>query len=185
VTLSWREGSRGAERAKFRALRCWRVDADATMHIGWLIGQRPARAQHGDAKWKYFWSNFGPDVALDRLVEYAHRRHWIEQFYEEAKGLLGWDQFQGRRYDAFQRHTVAVMLSYSFLVWLEYYARVTTRRRGRRRRAFSPSARSATAQPAARASGRRRLALASSPADGDPPATAAPQLSTSTLTEQY
>src|SRR5215208_1136625 len=51
VTLSWREGSRGRERAKFRALRAWRVDGDGTRHVGWLIGQRPARAQHGDPKW--------------------------------------------------------------------------------------------------------------------------------------
>jgi SRSO17 transposase len=139
VTLSWREGSRGPQRAKIRAVRCWRVDADETRHVGWLLGQRPARGPRGDPKWKYFWSNFGADVALDQLVEYAHRRHWIEQFYEEAKDLLGWDQFQGRRYDAFYRHTVTVMLSYSFLVWLEYRTRLTTPRRGRRRRAFSPS----------------------------------------------
>ena len=31
------------------------------------------------------------------MVEYAHRRHWVEQYHEEAKGLLGWDQYQGRR----------------------------------------------------------------------------------------
>lgn len=53
VTLSWREGSRGWERAKFRALRYWRGDADDTRHVGWLIGQRPARAQRGDQKWRY------------------------------------------------------------------------------------------------------------------------------------
>ena len=67
------------------------------------------------------------------MVEYAHRRWWIEQYYEEAKQLLGWDEFQGRRYDAFHRHTVAVMLSYSFLVWLEWHGRGEVRRRGRRR----------------------------------------------------
>jgi hypothetical protein len=43
------------------------------------------------------------------MLEYAHRRHWIEQYYEEAKGELGWDQFQGRRYDAFHRHAVTVI----------------------------------------------------------------------------
>lgn len=74
VTLSWREGSRGEERAKFRALRLWRVDADGTRHVGWLIGQRPARSQRGDPKWRYFWSNFPALMPLDRMVEYAHRR---------------------------------------------------------------------------------------------------------------
>lgn len=40
-TLRWREGSQGWLRAKFVAMRCWRVDGDGTRHIGWLIGQRP------------------------------------------------------------------------------------------------------------------------------------------------
>jgi SRSO17 transposase len=93
VTLSWREGSRGGERAKIRALRLWRVDADGTRHVGWLIGQRPARgqarSQRGDPKWRYFWSNFPAAMPLDRMVEYAHRRWWIEKYHEEAKQLLG------------------------------------------------------------------------------------------------
>jgi SRSO17 transposase len=185
VTLSWREGSRGRERAKFRALRLWRVDADGTRHMGWLIGQRPARSQRGDQKWRYFWSNFPASMPLDRMVEYAHRRWWIEQYHEEAKQLLGWDEFQGRRYDAFHRHTVAVMLSYSFLVWLEWRERGEVKRRGRRRRAFSPSPRSPTA-PAARGAPRGgRLAPPGSAANTHPRAATATQLSTPTLTKQY
>jgi hypothetical protein len=46
-TIPQREGSRGKLRAKFCALRCWRVDGDETRHLGWLIGQRPARSQQG------------------------------------------------------------------------------------------------------------------------------------------
>ena len=45
----------------------------------------------------------------------AHRRHAIEQFHEEAKGELGWDQYQGRLWPGFHRHAVTVMLAYSFL----------------------------------------------------------------------
>ena len=168
VTLSWREGSRGRERAKFRALRLWRVDADGTRHVGWLIGQRPARSQSGDPKWRYFWSNFPAGMPLDRMVEYAHRRWWIEQYHEEAKQLLGWDEFQGRRYDALHRHTVAVMLSYSFLVWLEWNERQAVRRRGRRRHAFSPSAGSKTVHTARGAPGGGRLAPPGSAANAHP-----------------
>jgi SRSO17 transposase len=95
-TIRWAEGSQGWLRAKFVAVRCWRVDGDGTRHLGWLIGQRPARGQSGD--WKYFWSNFPRRARLERLVEYAHRRHWVEQYHEEAKDVLGWDQYQGRRW---------------------------------------------------------------------------------------
>lgn len=99
-------------------LRCWRVDGDGTRHVGWLLGQRPGRGQTGD--WKYFWSDFPAHTPVAVLVEYAHRRHWVEQYHEEVKTELGWDHSQGRRWDGFHRHALTVMLSYSFLVWLEW-----------------------------------------------------------------
>src|SRR5262249_51071381 len=100
-TIAWSEGAKGWWRAKFLALRCWRVDGDGIRHVGWLMGQRPARGQHGD--WKYFWSDFSATTSLAVRVEYAHRRHWVEQYHEEAKTELGWDQYQGRRWDGFHR----------------------------------------------------------------------------------
>jgi len=141
-TIHWREGSQGELRAKCVAVRCWRVDGDGTPHIGWLIGQRPTR---GDGEWKYFWSNFPPSASLTRMVEYTHRRYWVEQFHEESKTLLGWDQYQGRLWHGFHRNAVLVMLSYSFLVWLEWRQRQHTPGRGRPRQLFSPSAGSAAA----------------------------------------
>jgi SRSO17 transposase len=137
-SVRWREGSKGWLRGRFAAVRCWRVTTDGTRHVGWLIGEREARGH--EERRKFFWSNFGPQVPLERLVGYAHRRHWIEQYYEEAKGLLGWDQYQGRLWVGFHRHAVAVMLAYSFLVWQEFRLRRTRPRPGRRRPAFSPSA---------------------------------------------
>ena len=41
-----------------------------------------------DGKRRYYWSNLGPKAPLEQMVGYAHRRHWVEQFHEEAKGLL-------------------------------------------------------------------------------------------------
>src|SRR5262249_18841713 len=64
---------------------------------------------------KYYWSNFGAQMPWAPMVEYAHRRHQVERFHEEAKGLLGWDQYQGRLWPGFQRHAVTVMLAYSYL----------------------------------------------------------------------
>src|SRR4051795_9308612 len=133
-SVTWREGSRGWMRGKFVALRVWRVDASGRRKAGWLIGEDAS-----DGKRRYYWSNFGADVPLERLVEYAHRRHWVEQYHEEAKGLLGWDQYQGRLWTGFHRHAVTVMLGYSFLVWQEWGQRQRARRRGRKRRPFSPS----------------------------------------------
>ncbi|HUR53630.1 MAG TPA: transposase, partial [Gemmataceae bacterium] len=101
-------GSKGWLRGRFAAVRCWRVTSDGTGHLGWLIGEREARGQ--DERRKFFWSTFGPEVPLERPVGYAHRRHWVEQYYEGAKTLLGWDQYQGRLWRGFHRHAVAVVV---------------------------------------------------------------------------
>jgi SRSO17 transposase len=82
---------------------------------------------------------------LAQLAGYAHRRHAVEQCHEEATGELGWDQYQGRLWLGFHRHTVTVMLAYSFLVWLEVRQRQGPRGRGRPRDPFSLSAGSASA----------------------------------------
>jgi SRSO17 transposase len=132
-TVAWREGSQGWLRGRFVVVRAWRRSSSGRRKAGWLIGEDAA-----DGKRRYYWSNFGPKVPLDRLVEYAHRRHWVEQYHQEAKGLLGWDQYQGRLWPGFHRHAVSVMLAYSFLVWSEWQQRQTRRRPGRRRRARSP-----------------------------------------------
>jgi SRSO17 transposase len=153
-TVHWRQGSQEWLRGRFVALRCWRVTTDGQRHRGWLIGERQARGQR--ERWKSFWSNFGPQMPLSEMVEYAHRRHWVEQFHEEAKGELGWDQYQGRLWLGFHRHTAAVMLAYSFLVWREWHRR-QRRGPGRPRLAFSPSAGPTKSQRAGGApSGKRR-----------------------------
>jgi SRSO17 transposase len=152
-TVTWREGSRGWMRGRFVAVRGWRRTSSGRHRAGWLIGESAS-----DGKRRYYWSNFGPDVALGRLVEYAHRRHWVERYHEEAKGLLGWDQYQGRLWSGFHRHAVSVMLAYSFLVWHEWHGRQARARRGRPRRAFSPSAGSASGAVAGGASPDLRLA---------------------------
>ncbi len=151
--VRWREGSTGWLQARCVAVRAWRVRSDGKRRAGWLIGEG-AR----DGKRRYYWSNFGPHAPLERLVEYAHRRHWVEQYHEEAKGLLGWDQYQGRRWVGFHRHAVTVMLAYSFLVWQEWQQRPQRPRPGRPRRAFSPSPGSAAPAAAGDPSADLRLA---------------------------
>jgi SRSO17 transposase len=156
-SVTWREGSQGGLRGRFIALRGWRVTSSGRRRSGWLIGEDAS-----DGKRRYYWSNFGPEVALERMVEYAHRRHWVERYHEEAKGLLGWDQYQGRLWRGFHRHAVSVMLAYSFLVWREWQQRQGRARPGRPRRAFSPSAGQASRVAAGGASAGLRLASARS-----------------------
>ena len=129
----------------------WRITAEGEAHIGWLLGERAARGQPEEHK--FYWSNLLASATLEELVDYAHRRHAIEQFHEEAKEELGWDQYQGRLWPGFHRHAVTVMLAWSFLLWLELRRRHNHPKRGRPRDPFSPSAGSLASRPASGASG--------------------------------
>jgi len=136
-TISWREGANGKLRRKFVALRVFRTVKGQPKQEGWLIGERPARGQKGE--WRYYFSNLPEDTPLKRLVELAHRRWAIERFHEDAKELLGWEDYQGRLWRGFHRNCVIVMLAYSFLVWQEWRQRQRKpRTRGRPRNPFSP-----------------------------------------------
>ena len=128
-------------RKKFIALRAYRALDNQPKKLGWLIGERPAREQEGD--WKYYFSDLPKAAPLEKMVEYAHRRFLIDQFHEEAKQLLGWNDYQGRLWTGFHRHATLVMLTHSFLCWQEWKQRQETPRSpGRPRDPFSPSKRS-------------------------------------------
>ena len=141
-TIRWRHGVKGWLRKKFVALRAWRLTAEGEARIGWLLGERAARGQPEERK--FYWSNLPASASLEELVDYAHRRHAIEKFHEEAKEELGWDQYQGRLWPGFHRHAVTVMLAMSFLTCLELQHRHSQPKRGRPRDPFSPSARLAS-----------------------------------------
>jgi SRSO17 transposase len=148
-TIRWRRGTKGWLRKRFVAVRGWRVTSDGHRHEGWLVGERAARGQPEERK--YCWSNLASDTPLAELAGLAHRRHAIEQFHEEAKGELGWDQYQGRVWPGFHRHAVTVMLAYSFLVWQARRERRRHTRQGRPGGPFSPSAQVPAPDPAGRA----------------------------------
>jgi SRSO17 transposase len=150
-TIRWRHGTKGWVRKKFVALRAWRITAEGEAHIGWWVGERAGRGQPEERK--CYWSNLPASAPLEELVDYAHRRHAIEQFHEEAKEELGWDQYQGRLWPGFHRHATAVMLAMSFLTCLELQHRHSSPTRGRPRDPFSPSARLASSCSASGAPG--------------------------------
>ena len=124
-------------RGRFVAVRGWRVTSSGRRRAGWLIGEDASEGNR-----RYSWSHFGPEVALERMVESAHRRHWVEHSHEEAKEeakeLLGWDQSQGRLWRGFHRHAVSVLLASSFLVWREWQQRQGCAARADRGRLLSP-----------------------------------------------
>ena len=69
----------------------------------------------------------GPErTPLRELVRVAGARWAIEETFQTAKGQVGLDQYQVRRYDSWYRHITLAMLAHAFLT-------VTTANAGRKR----------------------------------------------------
>jgi SRSO17 transposase len=128
-TISWREGTKGALQKQFLAVRVHRATGNpavgkhgrsvrhgtmTTGSEGWLLAERPVPGEDGERK--YYYATLPGNTALERLVTIAHARWAIEQFYEDAKGECGLDDYQGRRWEGLHRHLALVMLTYSFLM---------------------------------------------------------------------
>ena len=98
-TITWREHEDTVLRKQFAAVRVhWATGGTqfstsphrvSTGPEGWLLGARPVPGNSGDRKW--YFSTLPADTPLRRLVEVAHSRWPIEQFYEDAKGECGLD----------------------------------------------------------------------------------------------
>jgi SRSO17 transposase len=128
-TIAWRDGTKGTLCKQFAAVRVHRATGSpdwgtygrsarhgriTTGPQGWLLAERSAPGDDGDRKWYY--ANLPADTPLEQLVELAHSRWVVEQFYEDAKCECGFADHQGRRWDSLHRHLALVMLTYSFLV---------------------------------------------------------------------
>ncbi|MGL4176114.1 MAG: hypothetical protein ACRCSN_08545 [Dermatophilaceae bacterium] len=58
----------------------------------------------------------GPETtSLRELVRVAGARWAVEEIFQSAKGQVGLDQYQVRRYDSWYRHITLAMLAHAFL----------------------------------------------------------------------
>jgi SRSO17 transposase len=126
--LTWREGSKGRLSSRFAA---WRVRPAHQLSAGrtplapcWLLAEWPADE---DTPRKYFFSNLPVTTSLKKLVTVAKSRWMIEQSYQQMKGELGLDHFEGRSWRGWHHHVTLVLLAWAFLQTLR-----TRRKRGLR-----------------------------------------------------
>jgi SRSO17 transposase len=64
---------------------------------------------------KYFLSNAPPETPVATLLRVAFSRWRIERCFEDQKGELGLDHYEGRRYLGLKRHLAITAVSYLFL----------------------------------------------------------------------
>lgn len=118
-TVRWREGSKGELESEFLALRirarkdggaAFRAEGDQAL---WLLIEWP----EGEAEpTKFFFSNRPENEPLAELVLLAKCRNWIERDYQDLKGELGLDHFEGRSYVGWQHHVSMCLAAYAFLL---------------------------------------------------------------------
>ncbi len=114
--VSWREGTRGAQSSRFAAVR---------VHTAHKHG---AGAQPGPCLWflcewpsnetspQRFWFSSLPDgTPLKTLVRLAKLRWRVERDYQDMKGEVGLDHFEGRTWRGFHHHVTLVAVAHAFL----------------------------------------------------------------------
>ena len=66
---------------------------------------------------------FGPaETSLKELVRVAGVRWSIEECFEEAKGQVGLDQYEVRKWDGWYRHITLAMLAHAYLSVIKHQA---------------------------------------------------------------
>ncbi|MBZ4394231.1 transposase [Myxococcus sp. MISCRS1] len=78
----------------------------------WLLVEWP-RGEAGPTK--YYLSSLPEDTLLKELVRMARLRWRVERDYQEMKGEVGLDHFEGRSWRGFHHHATLCMVAHGFL----------------------------------------------------------------------
>ena len=83
-------------------------DTESSAH--WLLVE-----WRKDGTIKYALSNLPSDTTLEQAVGLWKERWQVERGYEQLKGELGLDHFEGRSWPGFHHHATMTFLAYGFL----------------------------------------------------------------------
>jgi SRSO17 transposase len=114
--VTWREGSRGPPASRFAAVRV-RLAHRHAEGAGpgpelWLLSEWP---RGEPAPTKYYLSSLPVTTPLRTLVRFAKLRWRVERDYQELKGELGLDHFEGRTWHGFHHHVALCAAAHAFL----------------------------------------------------------------------
>jgi SRSO17 transposase len=126
--LTWREGTNTKLSSRFCFVRVKVAEEDglplAEHEPMWLIAEWP----EGDkAPSKFLLTTLGRRMSKKQIVRLCKERWRTERMYEDLKGELGLDHFEGRSFPGWHHHVSVVLCCYAFVV-------------AERSRSFPPSA---------------------------------------------
>lgn len=123
---TWREGTRARLSSRFAMVRVVVPRDDGVeARTEWLLIEWPADEKEPT---RYTLTTLPRKMSRKRIVRITKERYRTEQVYQEMKGELGLDHFEGRGYPGWNHHVTLTLCCYAFLV-------------AERVRAFSPSPR--------------------------------------------
>ena len=115
--VTWREGTKGKLSAQFAMRRVFPCrERSRELHerepvwllIEWRDGD--------DAPANYFFSSLPSNIRRKALVRITMQRWRTERVYEDLKGELGLDHFEGRRFPGWHHHVSVALCCYAFVV---------------------------------------------------------------------
>jgi SRSO17 transposase len=125
ITLSAGAGSQGQRLYDWTWVRLPYENADGLAH--WLL----ARRSLSDPTELAYYRGFGPaDTTLGALVHVAGARWAIEENFEDAQGMVGLDQYEVRKWDAWYRHITLALLAHAYLAVTRHRARGAEQEKG-------------------------------------------------------
>lgn len=130
--VTWRDGTKGKLSGRFAFVRVLTTHDDGTAlslrEPQWLVAQW----MDGDEEpSKFVLTTLPRRMSKKQIVRLLKERWRTERMYEDLKGELGLDHFEGRRYSGWQHHISVALCCYAFIV-------------AERVRRFSPSPRRST-----------------------------------------
>ena len=112
--VTWRQGTNAVLRSRFARIRVV-VDREDNIERGpeWLLLEWP---QGETNPTKFVLSSLPKNTSCKQLVRTFKERWRIERSYEDIKGELGFDHYEGRSFVGWHHHVTAVLVCYAFLV---------------------------------------------------------------------
>jgi SRSO17 transposase len=113
--VTWREGTKGKMSSWFTSCRVRVVrhtDGGADDEELWLLMERPA----GEVAPTKFWlATLPKQTSRKSLVRLVKERYRTERVYEDLKGELGLDHFEGRTFRGWHHHVSVVLCCFAFI----------------------------------------------------------------------
>ena len=118
-----RHTERGVLEADFAVRQVWTLTQDMQVRAEWLVIRRDL-----GGRLTFVLLNDPPDTPAQTLIEASCQRYFVERTYQDAKSELGWDDFQARKYRAWEHHMALTAAALWFvadvkLKWQQTYER--------------------------------------------------------------